>query len=119
GASDGHHTLTHHQGNPEKIEMVSRINRLHVQTFARLLEKLSATPDGDGTLLDHSLLLYGSSLSDSNNHVHDNLPILLAGAVGNGGRHVNYPKETPMTNLLVALLDKLGVPAGHLGDSTG
>lgn len=119
GASDGHHTLTHHQGDPGKIEMVSRINRLHVATFAALLEKLNSTQDGDGTLLDHALLLYGSSLSDGNIHSHDNLPIVVAGAVSQGGRHVSYPKETPMTNLLLTLLDKVGVPADHLGDSTG
>jgi hypothetical protein len=117
--SEGHHALTHHQGDPGKIEMVSRINRLHVETFAALLEKLKSTPDGHGTLLDHSVLLYGSSLSDGNGHTHDDLPIVVAGAVGHGGRHVRYPKKTPMTNLLLTLLDKVGVPADNLGDSTG
>jgi hypothetical protein len=119
GVSEGHHALTHHQGDPGKIEMVSRINRLHVETFAALLEKLKSTPDGHGTLLDHSVLLYGSSLSDGNGHTHDDLPIVVAGAVGHGGRHVRYPKKTPMTNLLLTLLDKVGVPADNLGDSTG
>ena len=119
GASDGHHALTHHQGDPVKIEMVSRINRLHVGVFAALLEKLRSTPDGDGTLLDHSVLLYGSSLSDGNGHSHDNLPIVVAGTVGQGGRHLRFPDKTPMTNLLLTLLDKVGVPVDHLGDSTG
>jgi hypothetical protein len=119
GLSDGHHALTHHQGDPEKIEKVARINRLHVEIFADLLNKLRSTPDGDGSLLDHSALLYGSSLSDGNSHRHDNLPIVLAGGPSRGGRHVRYPKETPMTNLLLALLDEVGVPSDRLGDSTG
>jgi len=118
GISEGHHELTHHQGDPVKIGKVARINRLHVETFARLLERLRSTPDGDGTLLDHSLLLYGSSLSDGNSHRHDNLPLVVAGG-GLRGRHVRCPKDTPMTNLLIGLLRKAGVPADRLGDSTG
>jgi len=119
GLSEGHHTLTHHQGDSGKIESVARINRLHVETFAGLLQKLKSTPDGDGSLLDHSVLLYGSSLSDGNIHQHDNLPIVVAGGTLRGGRHMRYPADTPMTNLLLTLLDKVGVPAAHLGDSTG
>jgi hypothetical protein len=119
GLSDGHHVLTHHRGDPEKIDKVARINRLHVQVFAELLRKLQSTPDGDGSLLDHSVLLYGSSLSDGNSHLHDDLPIIVAGGRPRGGRHIRYPKETPMTNLLLTLLGEVGVTAEHVGDSTG
>lgn len=117
--TEGHHTLTHHRGDLEKIEKVARINRLHVQMFADLLQRLSSTPDGDGSLLDHSLMLYGSSLSDGNQHRHDDLPIVLAGGPFSGGRHHRYAKETPMTNLLLTLLDKAGVRVDRLGDSSG
>lgn len=119
GLSEGHHTLTHHRGDPDKIDQVARINRLHVGIFAQLLKKLRDTPESDGNLLDHSLLLYGSSLSDGNSHLHDNLPILVAGGGSRKGRHVRFPQETPMTNLLLTLLVEAGVPAEHLGDSTG
>jgi len=122
GISDGHHSVTHHQNDPEKIEKVHKINTYHAQTFAYMLEKFKATPDGDGSLLDHSLILYGSSISDGNAHTHHDLPIVLAGA-GNGqvkgGRHIKYPKDTPLNNLLITMLDKAGVTADKLGDSTG
>jgi Protein of unknown function (DUF1552) len=121
GVPDPHHPLTHHRGNPEWIEKVTEINTLHMELFAGFVKKLKATPDGDGTLLDHALIIYGSGLSDGNRHTHDDLPVL---AVGHGGglqpgRHVAYPKGTPMTNLYLTLLDRMGVPAEHLGDSTG
>ena len=122
GVSDGHHSVTHHQNDPEKIAKTVKINELHVQTFAYMLEKLQSTPDGDGTLLDHSMILYGSSISDGNAHTHHDLPlVLVGGAAGQikGGRHIRYPKETPMNNLLLTMLDKAGVRAEHLGDSTG
>jgi hypothetical protein len=122
GVLDGHHSVTHHQNDPEKIAKTIKINELHVKTFAYLVEKLQSTPDGDGSLLDHSMILYGSSISDGNAHTHHDLPlVLVGGAAGQvkGGRHIRYPKETPMNNLLLAMLDKAGVPAGHLGDSTG
>jgi len=123
GISDGHHSCTHHMNDPVKIEKTAKINRYHVETFAYLLGKLSKTPDGDGTLLDHSMILYGSSISDGNAHTHDNLPLVLAGGAAGqlqGGRHIAYPKETPMTNLLLSMLDKTGLPAPEkLGDSTG
>jgi hypothetical protein len=123
GVPDGHHSVTHHQHDPEKIEKVVKINHLHVQSFAYLLKKLQSTPDGDGNLLDHSMILYGSSISDGNAHTHHDLPILLAGSAAGqfkGGRHIRYPKETPMNNLLVTMLDKGGVPIPEkLGDSTG
>ena len=123
GISDGHHSVTHHMHDPVKIEKVAKINQYHVQSFAYLLEKLRATPDGDGNLLDHSLIVYGSSISDGNAHTHHDLPLaLVGGAAGQlkGGRHIRYPKETPMNNLLLTMLDKAGVPMPEkLGDSTG
>lgn len=120
--SDGHHSITHHQNDPEKIEKVGKINTHHVQTFAYMLEKLKSTPDGDGNLLDHSLILYGSSISDGNAHTHHDLPIVLAGGAAGqvkGGRHIKYPKDTPLNNLLLSMLDKAGATAEKLGDSTG
>lgn len=122
GATDGHHELSHHQGDPEKIAQISAINRYHVEQFAYFLDRLKSLPEGDGTLLDHCMIVYGSGLSDGQSHKHHNLPVLLAGG-GCGtlrpGRHIRYPAETPMTNLFVALLDRMGVPAETLGDSTG
>ena len=117
GISDAHHAVTHHSGNPELIEKVARINTYHVEQFAYFLGKLKSTPDGDGTLLDHSQIVYGSGLSDGNRHTHNNLPILLAGK--SGGQHITYPAETPMNNLHLALLDRMGVHVDSLGDSNG
>ena len=117
GISDAHHPITHHSGNPELIEKVVRINTYHMEQFAYFLGKLKSTPDGDGTLLDHSQIVYGSGLSDGNRHAHNNLPILLAGK--SGGRHITYPAETPMNNLHLALLDRMGVHIDSLGDSSG
>jgi len=123
GVPDGHHSMTHHDGDPVKIEKVVKINHLHAQTFAYLVEKMQSTPDGDGTLLDHSVILYGSSLSDGNRHTHDELPlVLVGGGCGKikGGRHLRFPKETPMNNLLLTLLFKAGLhPSPKLGDSNG
>jgi hypothetical protein len=123
GISDGHHSCTHHMNDPEKIEKTAKINKYHVETFAYLLKKLRETPDGDGSLLDHTLMLYGSSISDGNAHTHHNLPLVLVGGAGGqlkGGRHILYPKETPMNNLLLSMLDKAGMPVPEkLGDSTG
>lgn len=119
---DGHHNLTHHQNDPEKIGKVAKINELQVKMFAALLERLKATPDGDGNLLDHSLILYGSSIGDGNLHTHHDLPIVLAGGGAGqvkGNRHLVYPKDTPLNNLLLEMLDKAGVPAENFGDSTG
>jgi hypothetical protein len=122
GVSDAHHPLTHHRNNPEWIEKVAKINCFHMEQFAYFLGKLKATPDGDGTLLDRMMVVYGSGLADGNNHTHNDLPAILAGG-GNGalhsGRHVRYPKETPMTNLYVAMLDHMGITPEHIGDSTG
>jgi hypothetical protein len=118
GIPDAHHALTHHRGNPEWIEKVARINTYHVVQFGYFLGKLKSTPDGDGSLLDHTLLVYGSGLSDGNRHDHADLPVLVAGG-GLGGRHIRYAKETPMNNLHLMLLDRVGVQIESLGDSNG
>ena len=122
GISDGHHPLTHHRNNPELIEKVTQINRFHVEQFARFIAKLQSTPDGDGTLLDHTIVTYGSGLADGNKHQHENLPLALFGR-GCGsirtGRHVQYPAETPMANLHMALLDRMGARIENFGDANG
>jgi len=118
GIPDAHHALSHHRGNPEWIEKVARINTYHIEQFAYFLGKLKSTPDGDGSLLDHTLLVYGSGLSDGNRHDHADLPVLVAGG-GLGGRHIRYAKETPMNNLHLTLLDRVGVQIDSLGDSNG
>ena len=122
GVSDSHHPLSHHQDEPAKLDRLSRVNEYHFRQFAYLVDKLAATPEGDGTLLDNTLFLYGSGISDSNTHFHEDLPIALVGgkAAGiAGGRFVRYPQGTPLANLHVALLDKLGFPVDEFGDSTG
>jgi hypothetical protein len=122
GITEGHHGLTHHQGDKEKIEKVAQINEYHIKQFTYLLAKLKATPDGDGTLLDHSMIVYGSALADGNAHQHNNLPTVLAGRA-NGtlrpGRHIRYADETPITNLYLSMLDRMGVTVEQLGDSSG
>jgi hypothetical protein len=123
GISDGHHSISHHQGDPEKVDKLIKIDELHVGMFAYLLEKLKATPDGDGSLLDHALVLFGSSISESNIHTHDDLPIVLAGRANGrlaGNRHLVYPKETPLNNLFLNMFDLAGLPhVDGFGDSTG
>jgi Protein of unknown function (DUF1552) len=121
GVPDPHHPLTHHRGNVDWIEKVKKVNTLHVELFAGFVQKLKNTPDGDGTLLDHSMVMYGSGLSDGNRHTHEDLPVVIAGRGGNfrTGQHIAYPKDTPMTNLFLSLLDRMGVPADKIGDSTG
>jgi hypothetical protein len=122
GVPDGHHSVTHHQNDPEKIAKTQKIDEHHVKAFAYLLKRLDETKDGDGTLLDHSMILYGSSIRDGNVHDHHDLPLVLAGGKAAGiksGRHIRYKPETPMNNLLLTLLDKSGVPGETLGDSTG
>ncbi len=119
---DGHHSVTHHQLDPEKIAKTQKIDELHVKSFSYLIKRLNETQDGDGTLLDHTMVLYGSSIRDGNVHDHHDLPLVLVGgktANIKGGRHVRYKPETPMTNLLLTMLDKAGVPGETLGDSTG
>ena len=122
GVPDPHHGISHHQHDAEKIAKLAKINTHHVEMLAYFLEKLRSTPDGEGNLLDHSMIVYGSSLSDGNTHTHEDLPVLLAGGGAGqirGGRHLRYPKETPMANLLLTLLDRMGVPVEKVGDSTG
>ena len=122
GIPEGYHALTHHQYNPEKIAKVTQIQTYHARHLAYYLEKLRSTPDGDGSLLDHMMVLYGGALSDGNTHLHDNLPtVLLGGASGQlkGGRHLRATKDTPMTNLLLTMLDMVGARQDKLGDSTG
>ena len=122
GVPDPHHPLSHHGNDPEKVEKISRINRFHVSLFAEYLQKLKATADGDGSLLDHTVLLYGSGMGNPSTHDHDNLPILVAGgsACGvRGGRHVRYQEGTPLANLHLTLLDRVGVYLDSFGDSNG
>jgi hypothetical protein len=122
GISDGHHSITHHQNDPTKIDHVAKIDLHLVQTFADLLEKLRATPDGEGNLLDHMMIVYGSGTADANRHTHHDLPVVVAGR-GAGqlksGRHIRFPQETPLNNLFLNLLEKAGVPASKFGDATG
>jgi hypothetical protein len=122
GVTEGHHGLSHHQDRPENLHHLAEINRFHIQQFAYILQRLKSVQEGEGNLLDHSLIVYGSAISDGNRHNHDDLPVLLAGH-GSGlvkpGRHVAYPQDTPMTNLFNSMLDIVGVPVGHFGDSTG
>jgi hypothetical protein len=119
GITEGHHNLSHHGDRGEQMAKYAKVNVYQAQLFANFLEKLRATPDGDGTLLDHSLFLYGAGLSNPNLHAHTNLPLAVFGGGLNGGRHLVSPPNTPMTNLLLSLLDKSGIPAETLGDSTG
>jgi hypothetical protein len=121
GVRDGFHVASHHSNVRANMDKYALINRYHVQLLGYFLEKLKATPDGDGNLLDHSLILYGSSMSNGNQHDHDPLPVLVAGGASGkleGGRHIVCPPHTHMSNLLVALLDKLGIHQDQLGDST-
>jgi hypothetical protein len=122
GIPDGHHSVTHHQNDPVKIAKTQKIDEFHVRSFSYLIKRLNETPDGDGTLLEHSMILYGSSIRDGNVHDHHDLPLALIGGKSaniKGGRHIRYAPETPMNNLLLTLLDKAGVPGETLGDSTG
>src|SRR5258708_21055781 len=123
GISDGHHSISHHQGNASNLDKLVQIDGFHVSMFAYLLERLKATADGDATLLDHSLVVFGSSISESNIHTHDDLPIVLAGTAGGrvkGNRHLVYRKETPLNNLFLNTFDLAGLPhVDGFGDSTG
>jgi hypothetical protein len=119
---DAHHAISHHQRDPDKLVKLARINKYHVTLFAEFLEKMRSTNDGDGSLLDHSMIIYGAGMSDGNAHDPHNLPILLLGGGDGeirGGRHIVFPKDTPLANLHVTLLDKLGVRVDRLGDSNG
>jgi hypothetical protein len=122
GLPEAHHSMSHHGNNPEKIAVFSKLNTYHVETLAYFLNKLRATPDGDGTLLDHSIVLYGSGMSDGNTHNNYNVPVVVVGGRGQqmkGNRHLTYPKGTPLANLSLSLMDKFGVNLEKFGDSTG
>ena len=122
GVTDSHHPLSHHQDEPAKLERLHKINEYHFRQFAYLVGKLAQMPEGDGTMLDHTVFLYGTGISDSNTHFHDDLPIAVVGgkAAGiKGGRYIRNAKGTPLANLHLTILDKLGFPLEKLGDSTG
>jgi hypothetical protein len=122
GVREGFHNASHHSNERRNMDQFAVINQYHVKAFTYFLEKLRATPDGDGTLLDHSMILYGSSLSDGNEHNFDPLPVLLAGGASGGlkgGRHIRHAPQTPMSNLLLTMLDKMGARVDSVGDSTG
>lgn len=122
GVPEQHHGLSHHQNNIEKLEKQAKLNAFHLQLFTHFLEKLDATPDGDGSLLDHTEILYGSGMSNSNLHLPYDVPTIVFGGSAfriNSGRHIRYPKGTPLTNLQLTLLERMGVAVDHLGDSTG
>jgi hypothetical protein len=120
GVPEPHHPVSHHMQVAEQMDKLAKINMYHMQAFARFLEKLQSTPDGDGSLLDHSIIVYGAGMSNSNAHSHTDLPIVVAGGGGGlikGGRYARMPPGTPLSNLHVTLLQKIGVPVEHLGDS--
>jgi hypothetical protein len=122
GVPDGHHPVSHHQNDPQRMEMQAKINTYHMEMFAAFLDKLKATPDGDGNMLDNSMILYGSGMSNSNVHAHDQLPILIAGGAAGklkGDRHIKVKNDTPLSNLLISMMDKAGVRTDHFGDSSG
>ena len=122
GVPEAHHSISHHQNDPVKLAKAARINTYHIELLARFAGRLRSLPDGDGTLLDHSMILQGSGLSNSDQHSHIDLPlVLVGGAAGRlkGGRHLRFPKDTPMNNLHLAMLEKVGVDVEKLGDSSG
>jgi hypothetical protein len=122
GVPDQHHPVSHHRNDPALIVKKAKIDAYHIELLTYFLNKLQATRDGDGSLLDQSLILYGGGLGDGNLHRHSNLPCLMAGKLGGQfetGRHLAYKLDTPMSNLLVAILNKAGVPVDKMGDSTG
>jgi hypothetical protein len=122
GVPEAHHPLSHHNNNPELIAHMSQINRYHTQLLSQYLERLDAVPDGDGSLLDHMMILYGSGISNSTEHSGVNLPLMVVGGASGqirGGRHIRYENEPSIANLLMALMDKMGVPVERVGGSTG
>jgi hypothetical protein len=122
GVPDPHHPLSHHGNDPAKIARLAKINQFHVSLFAEFLAKLKATPEGNGTLLDHSLLLYGSGIGNPNVHDHLNLPIVVAGGASagmKGGRHIKFEKPVQLANLHLTLLDRAGVKLDKFADSNG
>ena len=122
GVKDGHHSLSHHRDTPSKVAALTKINRYHASLFAHFVDRMKSVKEGNGTLLDHSMIVYGGAIGDGNRHSHNNLPVVVAGK-GNGairtGRHVRYPTNTPMANLFLSMLGIFGAPTERLGDSTG
>jgi hypothetical protein len=122
GVNEGFHNASHHSNEQKNKDQFAVINRYHITVLKKFFDKLAATPDGDGTLLDHSLVLYGSSLSDANEHNFDPLPLLLVGNAGGrleGNRHLRFAPHTPLANLHLGLLDKFGIQRDSFGNSTG
>jgi uncharacterized protein DUF1552 len=122
GVPDSHHPISHHENDPEKIVKLAKINAWHAKLFGYLVNRLQSTPDGDGSLLDHSMIMYGGGMSEGNTHDPTNLPVLLVGGgFGQlkGGRHLRFAKDTPLANLHITLLHKLGLEVEKIGDSTG
>jgi hypothetical protein len=122
GIPDGHHPLTHHMNKPDLLAKVTRINEYHMAQFAKWMQRLKGMQEGDSTILGNSMIVYGAGLSDGNRHTHDNLPVMIVGGGGNyikGGRRITYRKETPISNLYLTMMDRMGVPAEHFGDATG
>ena len=122
GVNAGHHSTSHHRNNPDALDKLAKIDRWHLTQFSYFLDKLKSVKEGDGTLLDHCMIVYGAGISDPNEHLHDNLPTILAGRGGGTitpGRHIKLEHETPMTNLYRSMLDRLGAPVEHFADSTG
>jgi hypothetical protein len=122
GVSEGHHSLSHHQNNSDKLEKISKINTFHVEQLAYMLQKMKSIPEGDGSLLDNCMIVYGSGISDGNRHNNENLPIVLAGRGGGWirpGRHIQYSGDTPLNNLFVTMLNQAGATTGSFNDSTG
>lgn len=122
GVGEGHHDLSHHENKEEKKEKIAKINRMHMELFAAWLRELKSVKEGEGSLLDNCMIVYGSGIEDGNSHAHHNLPVLVAGRGGGSlhtGRHIRYEKNTPMANLYLSMLDRMGVPAERFGDSTG
>ena len=122
GVSMGHHGASHHQNDPKSLEALAKINTYHMEMFAYFLGKLQSIPDGDGSLLDHTILMHGTGISDGNLHFHLDLPMVVAGGAAGHlktGRHLRYHDDTPLTNLYLTVLDKLGLEVETFGDSTG
>jgi hypothetical protein len=122
GVPEGHHDMSHHGSDPVKQDKIRQINRFHVTQLAYLLEKMKSIREGEGTMLDNSMIVYGGGISDGDRHNHDDLPTLVAGKGGgtiHSGRHITYTDGTPMANLFLSMLDRVGIPAETIGDSTG
>ncbi len=122
GVREGHHNLSHHGNDSKKQEQIAKINQYHVSLLAYFIDKLASTPEGNGTLLDNCMVMYGSGIGDGNRHNHDNLPIVLLGRGGGSikpGRHLEFPRNTPLTNLYVSMLERMGAAVDSIGDSSG